>query len=259
MGMERAMKPRQAKKRVYYVVIEGPDGSGKTETTLELATRMRECGVPTDAFKTPSVDGPIGRLVRAAFEGKITLPDAAMMHLIQADAIEQEHLIRERTVATKRSAVLDRHTWISGMVYQRDHHTLRSCLEVGQVQMFARPTLLVYLDIEPELALEWIRKRRETQPNKVTDRKYTPTTIEKMREVKARYEVALAVANTERWPRLFKRYRVSEDFGPKDVARAVTDLFELNVAGLVTSATDLEARAEETRRDMMAANAANKR
>ncbi len=245
------MKSRQAKQRAFYVVIEGIDGSGKTEITLELTRCMRERGVATDAFKTPSVDGPIGKLVRQAYAGEVSIPDMAMMHLLQADALEQEALIRERIVAARRSVVLDRHTWMSGMVYQRDHHSLKRCMDVMQLSMFARPTLLVYLDIDLKLSIERRRERAQKLAAqngsvKVTDLKYTSDSIEKLTELKQRYEVAIAIARSERWPKAFCRFRVDESAPSfKLIAEKIADTLGLSVvdSGVVREQFDTVAEA----------------
>ena len=62
------MKPKPR-----YVVVEGIDGCGKSELTVAIKKCIERRDGRCDAFKVPSYDGPIGKLIRNAFDGDVQI------------------------------------------------------------------------------------------------------------------------------------------------------------------------------------------
>jgi thymidylate kinase len=184
--------------------------------TVALKERL-EGRYGVDCFKTPSYDGPIGRLIRNAFEGKAKVTPLAMMHLFNADAIDQEGYIRA-CLAKGRNVILDRHTRISGCVYQTEHHPLPVILGNLPLSLFKRVDLCVLLDAPVEvLAQRIVDSARDT---KTTDKLYTSSEVEHLQRLRANYAMAPALHTdlVERW----LHFDTSKpDLSPEAIARAV--------------------------------------
>ena len=171
-------------KLAHFIAIEGPDASGKSDVLVALKDRLsHRFGV--DCFKTPSFDGPIGRLIRKAFDKKVTIEPHAMMHLFNADAIDQEAYMRAQ-LALGRHVLLDRHTRISGCVYQLDWHPLHVLLNNLPLSLFKRVDACVLLDAPAEVLAQRIRSRFKKQ----TDSLYTSDAIERIETIRQRYRLA---------------------------------------------------------------------
>ena len=145
-----------------FVVFEGCDGSG-TSTQMEiLRSKLAE---PGEAGKGPvffpcaePTDGEIGRLIRRALRGEVSLLPQTLAGLFAAD--RSEHVfapggIRERCLGGQL-AVCDRYVF-SSLVYQG--------IECGEElprllnRRFPAPALLFFFDIDPEAAQERMKGR----------------------------------------------------------------------------------------------------
>jgi len=170
--------------RSKYIVFEGPDSCGKSEAMVEMKKRLSElAGV--DCFKTPSYDGPVGRLIRQIFAGTAKVSPYAMMHLFNADAIDQEAFVKRR-LSKGRHVILDRHTRISSCIYQVDFHPMSVVLGNLPVSLFKRVDLCVVLDASNETLSQRIKARE----NKLTDRMYTSADHSRLQTLRDRYAVS---------------------------------------------------------------------
>ena len=143
------------------IVFEGGDGSG-TSTQIELLRRRfdsrREGGLPALFTTFEPTDGPIGRMLRQALRGTLPLRPETIARLFAAD--RNEHLygnggVRERCLGGDL-VVSDRYV-PSSLVYQG--------LDCGEElpallnRDFPLPELLLFFDLDPEIALERLEKR----------------------------------------------------------------------------------------------------
>jgi dTMP kinase len=93
------------------IALEGIDGSGKTVEVHLLAKELKAQGKKVFLTKNPT-DGPLGKFIRKALQGKVELPFVSFQYLFSADRqIQQldiiEHLKKGYIV------ISDRYFWSS--------------------------------------------------------------------------------------------------------------------------------------------------
>jgi dTMP kinase len=144
-----------------FVIFEGGDGSG-TSTQIELLKgrfdSRRGGGVPALFTTFEPTGGPIGRMIRQALRGDLPLRPETAARLFAAD--RNEHLYGGGGVAEHcllgELAVSDRYV-PSSLVYQG--------LECGEElpallnRDFPLPELILFFDLDPEIALERLETR----------------------------------------------------------------------------------------------------
>ena len=133
-----------------YILFEGPDGSGKST----MAKMTHEALLERDfgnsrLFNMPPSDKPVGALIRKAFDGDVKIDKRSFMYLMMASAIDVEPDIIE---ARKRGiAILDRHSMISGRVYQIEDHPLAEVQMVYGSFNFQQPSFIFFMDAPTEV------------------------------------------------------------------------------------------------------------
>jgi len=113
-----------------FIVIEGPDGVGKSEQARRLQARLVGL-LPNGSMLTREpTDGPIGDLIRRALRCEIELAPAAMAPLYAAD--RQHHVATVIGPALARGAVVvcDRYD-MSNMVYRAAEQPVTECRQCG--------------------------------------------------------------------------------------------------------------------------------
>ncbi len=141
------------------VVLEGPDGVGKTTLARALAGRLAATGVPTEYVSFPGEqEGTIGHLVYrlhhdARALGVVGVTSASLQTLHVAahlDAIERRIL---PSLREGRWVVLDRYwwsTWVYGRVSGVDSELLDGLIQVElQAWKGLLPTIVFLVDREP--------------------------------------------------------------------------------------------------------------
>jgi dTMP kinase len=145
-----------------FVVFEGGDGSG-TSTQLELLKRRfygQDERLPHIVCTFEPTDGVIGRLLRAALRGEARLRSETMARLFSAD--RAEHLYGEGGIvelAREGSLVFCDRYALSSRVYQGIEcgDELPAALNNG----FPAPELLLFFDVDPDIALLRLENRAE--------------------------------------------------------------------------------------------------
>jgi dTMP kinase len=156
-----------------FVIFEGGDGSG-TSTQLDLLRRdfARRTEAPGPAagenprpvlhLTAEPTGGPVGALIREALGGRRPLLPETLARLFAAD--RQEHLFGPGGIVERCSreelVVCDRYV-PSSLVYQgvACGEELPQLLNRG----FPRPGLILYFDLDPDLAAERLARRRERE------------------------------------------------------------------------------------------------
>ena len=144
-----------------FVVFEGPDGSGTT-TQLELLEGFfhgpKDSEVPRLYRTAEPTTSPIGRLIRQSLRGETQLDAKTLAYLFAAD--RNEHLFAPNGIiercARGELVVCDRYV-LSSLVYQG--LTCGEELPATLNAAFPLPALLLYFDIDSELAAKRMEKR----------------------------------------------------------------------------------------------------
>ncbi|GHT74706.1 thymidylate kinase [Spirochaetia bacterium] len=134
-----------------FAVFEGGDGTG-TSTQLDLLRqRFSRPGLPPFHPTFEPTDGPIGKTIRSALTGELSLQSETTARLFAAD--RNEHLYGKCGITCRcgrgELVVSDRYV-LSSLVYQG--------LDCGEElpkalnAAFPGPELLLFFDLDPEIA-----------------------------------------------------------------------------------------------------------
>ena len=141
-----------------FAVFEGGDGSGTTTQLSLLSERLKN--IPNIKLFTTfePTEGPIGRLIRSALKKEISVEPQTLAMLFAAD--RNEHLFAGEGIIERAKqgelVVCDRYA-LSSLVYQG--------IECGDELpkslncRFPAPEVLIFFDIDPQIALERVKKR----------------------------------------------------------------------------------------------------
>jgi dTMP kinase len=152
-----------------FVVFEGGDGSG-TSTQMELLRRRfaRETSLqearpaPVLHSTAEPTDGPVGSLIRQALGGKLSIRAETLARLFSAD--RQEHLYGPGGIAEHcgrgELVVCDRYV-LSSLVYQGI--TCGEALPLLLNRDFPGPELLLFFDVDPDIAAKRLETRMEKE------------------------------------------------------------------------------------------------
>jgi thymidylate kinase len=140
---DRTLSMKKRQKQGKLLIVEGPDGVGKTTIASELARRLNEAGQPCEIIAFPGNEpGTLGKLIygihhQPMLHGveRLTPTAAQALHLAaHLDSIEQNILPMLRA---GRHVVLDRFwwsMWVYGLVCGVRRHILRRMAEVERAQ-----------------------------------------------------------------------------------------------------------------------------
>lgn len=143
-----------------FIVLEGPDGSGKSTQARLLVEALRGRGIPVDHLRDPGSTGA-GDAIRALLLGGVPLDRTTETFLFLASRAQ---LVAERirpALAAGRWVVCERY-FPSTLVYQGHAagvtgealDRLRSAVEASADGVL--PDLLLVLDVDPEAGLRRI-------------------------------------------------------------------------------------------------------
>lgn len=155
----------QRKDRGKFIALEGIDGSGKSTQAALLAERLKKSGVRCLLTMEPTA-GPIGSLIRQFLTGRIKADNRVIASLFAADRLD--HLLNEVDgIAAKIdegiTVVTDRY-YFSSYAYHSVDVPMDWVITLNeQSSQILRPDLTVFIDVDPETALERIAKNRFCQ------------------------------------------------------------------------------------------------
>jgi len=141
-----------------FVVLEGGDGCGTTTQLSLLEKRFKNIHIPVLYPTFEPTNGEIGKIIRAALKGEKPLKPQTLAMLFAAD--RNEHINGPKGIIEHVNkgelTVSDRYV-LSSLVYQGIEcgDELPSLLN----SRFPAPELTIFLDIDPETALDRMKNR----------------------------------------------------------------------------------------------------
>jgi dTMP kinase len=147
-----------------WIAIEGIDGAGKSSVILNLQEKLQAKNIKVVMTKEPG-GTELGQTLRTIIE---TTPHSAQVELFLFAADRQEHYLKIiKPAITQNILVISDRSVYSSIAYQGYGHGLNieDIVLVNKIALENRfPDLLVYLKLDPVLALERIKTSR----NRVT-------------------------------------------------------------------------------------------
>ena len=145
-----------------FIVFEGIDGSGKSTQIRYLMERLRGAGARCYETREPT-DGPVGSLIRQFLTGRIPADEKVIASLFVADRLD--HLLNAANgIAGKInggvSVVCDRY-YLSSYAYHGAAMPMGWVIEANSISAdILRPACHVFIDIDPGVALERVKRER---------------------------------------------------------------------------------------------------
>lgn len=146
-----------------FIVFEGIDGSGKTTQISLLKKRIEENNFICHETKEPT-DGPVGSLLRQCLAGKVQADEMTLAALFAADRLD--HILNDEYGLLKKleegiSVISDRYIF-STYAYQSVKVPLNWVMDLNSMAVGKiHPDCHIFIDIDPDTALERITKERE--------------------------------------------------------------------------------------------------
>ena len=146
-----------------FFALEGIDGSGKSTQLPLLARRLEALGRPCIQTREPT-GGPMGTLLRQVLTGQVDCDSRVVAPLFVADRLD--HLLRKgdgllALVEGGTDVLCDRY-YFSSYAYQSVDLPLEWVIGANRpCADLLRPDATLFLDVDPELALERIARGRD--------------------------------------------------------------------------------------------------
>ena len=179
----------QEQKQGAFIVFEGIDGSGKSTQIQLLKDRLTQMGVSFYSTFEPT-DSPIGSLIHQIFTGRILSDNKVVAALFAADRLD--HLLNPTNgiyakVKSGVTVISDRYYFSSYAYHSVDMPMDWVVTANAPCAELLRPTVTVFIDVDPEDAIGRIAKTRsqlelfETRERLVSVREKYFEAIEKQR------------------------------------------------------------------------------
>jgi dTMP kinase len=135
-----------------FIVIEGIDGSGKSEQFQRLTKRLKKRGYKLVATREPTKVYPVGRLIEKVLREEEQVSEEALALLFAAD--RADHTERKIKPALEEGAVVVSDRYVhSSLAYQS--RGMGKELDLNWIKKINRyalePDAVIFLDISPEI------------------------------------------------------------------------------------------------------------
>lgn len=148
-----------------FIAFEGIDGSGKSTQIRLLADRLRKAGVDCYTTMEPT-DAPVGALIHQIMIGRIKTDNRVIAGLFVADRLD--HLLNEEDGIKAKvdggTTVLTDRYYFSSYAYHSVDMPMDWVIQANaQSAEILRPTATVFIDVDPDVAMERIARNRSRQ------------------------------------------------------------------------------------------------
>ena len=145
-----------------FIALEGIDGSGKSTQVKLLSDNLEKARHKVYNTFEPT-DGPIGKIIRDIFNHRIEGDHRVIAGLFVADRLD--HLLNKTNGILKKleegyTVISDRYCF-SSYAYQGTHMSMDWVIQANSLSTeLLRPDVNIFIDIEPELSMERLKKGR---------------------------------------------------------------------------------------------------
>lgn len=147
-----------------FIAIEGIDGSGKSTQSVKLVENLTALGYAVHGTCQPT-GRPIGKMIRQILRKEWKAQEETIAGLFVADRLDhitntEDGLLKH--LAAGEIVVTDRY-YFSSYAYHGTHIDMQWVIAANSMcARMLRPTINIFIDVTPEVAIERIRKNRTT-------------------------------------------------------------------------------------------------
>ena len=154
--------PERKNKKGCFIAFEGIDGSGKSTQIQLLKNRLEKGNIRSYITREPT-DSPIGSLIHQIMTGRVQSDNRVVAALFVADRLD--HLLNPTDgiyamVEKGISVISDRYYFSSYAYHSVDMPMDWVITANSQSAEILRPSVTVFIDVNPDVALERIAKTR---------------------------------------------------------------------------------------------------
>lgn len=148
-----------------FIAFEGIDGSGKSTQIQLLTEKLKEMGVACYKTMEPT-DSPIGSLIHQIMTGRMKTDNKVIAGLFVADRLD--HLLNDVNgllpkIQEGTTVITDRY-YFSSYAYHSVDMPMEWVIQANaQSKELLQPTATIFMDVEPDTALDRIAKNRQHQ------------------------------------------------------------------------------------------------
>lgn len=145
-----------------FIAFEGIDGSGKSTQIELLSNRLKEKGIYCYTTMEPT-DSPIGSLIHQIMTGRIKTDNKVIAGLFVADRLD--HLLNNvngilAKIQEGTTVITDRY-YFSSYAYHSVDMPMDWVIQANaQSKEILQPTVTIFVDVNPDTAIERIAKNR---------------------------------------------------------------------------------------------------
>jgi len=178
-------------KKNFFIAFEGIDGSGKSTQLKLLKERLEREGLQVYTTCEPT-GGPIGKMIRDAFNGRAEADHRVIGALFVADRLD--HLLNKTDGILKKldegyTVITDRY-YLSSYAYQSPYLGLDWVIKANALSAnLLRPDLNIYIDITAETSIDRLNRRRTSVE--------LYETLENLQVVRQKYFEVMELLKTE--------------------------------------------------------------
>jgi dTMP kinase len=155
-------------KKGVFICIEGLDGSGKSTQAKLLTKKLNKAGYNAAYTAEPS-QGKIGKFVRKRLFEQARMPITVEALLFAADRIEHVQNQVAPALVEGKIVISDRYVY-SSLAYQGSAGLSLDWIEAVNANAL-KPDLCVFIDVEPSVVLERLKRKKSVMENLETQQK----------------------------------------------------------------------------------------